>query len=336
MASTANVGVADQATMTDDTTEAYVAANSALSISGGPLSLQATSSDTAESGQVAISAAGVNIKVAKSEANAGGSTSAYVQEGASITATGLNLSANSTNTAEANPIDFGIAAVKVAVAHPIAETTHTTEVYIGPAGTAAPTSGSSGKISVGSGSVTGTATSTNNATVDPLEIGLSGIDVSVLHPEVTAGGSTLSHLGGTFAITAGTVSFTANSTSTADSKSISVELSGVSITDAIKSAQADDATSAFVGKQANLNISGASLALTPSRTTPPRRAMWPSPSPPYPSRWSSPRRMPTVPRTRTSMRARISRHAGSARPRPPPTRPRPAWTWPWWEPSPWP
>ena len=164
--------------------------------------------------------------VAKSEANAGGSTSAYVQEGASITATGLSLSAQSTNTAEANPIDVGVAAVKVAVAHPLAETTHTTEVYIGPQGTTAPTSGYSGKISVGCGAVTGTATSTNSATVDPVDIGVSGIDVSVLHPEVTAGGSTSSHLGGTFSITAGTVNFTANSTSTATSKSVSVELSG--------------------------------------------------------------------------------------------------------------
>jgi len=69
--------------------------------------------------------------------------------------------------------------------------------------------------------------------------------VGVRHPEVTAGGSTLSHLGGTFSMTAGKVSFTAYSTSTATSKSVSVELSGVSVTDAIKSAQTNDATSAL-------------------------------------------------------------------------------------------
>ena len=67
------VAVADQAATTDDTTQAYVPANSGLTISGGSLSLQATSSDTAVAGQVAIGVAGVNINVAKSEANAGGS-----------------------------------------------------------------------------------------------------------------------------------------------------------------------------------------------------------------------------------------------------------------------
>ncbi len=256
-----SIPIADRAATTADTTQAYVPANSNLTVTGGSLSLQATSSDSAVSGQVAIGVAGVNISVAKSESNAGGSTSAFVQQGASITATGLSLSAQSTNTAEANPIDVGAAAVKVSVAHPIAETSHTTEVYIGPQGTSAPTSGSSGKISVGAGAVTGTASSTNTATVDPVAVSASGVDVSVLHPEVTAGGSTLSHLGGTFTITAGTVNFTANSTSTATSKSVSVELAGVSVTDDIKSAETDQATSAFVGKQANLTISGASLAL---------------------------------------------------------------------------
>jgi hypothetical protein len=257
----ANVAVDDRAATTNHTTEAYAGANSGLTITGGSLSLHATSTNTAESGQAAITVAAVNIAVAKSEANAGGSTSAYVQEGASITAQGLDLSAQSDNTAEANPVDFGVAAVKVAVVHPIADTTHTTEVYIGPAGNAAPTPSSSGQINVASGTVTGTATSTNKATVDALDIGVSGVDVSVLHPEVTAGGSTQSHLGGKFAITAGTLKFTANSTSTATSNSVSIELSGVNVTDSIKSAESNHDTRAFVDTQANLTISGTGLTL---------------------------------------------------------------------------
>ena len=81
MASTATVGVASQAATTSDTTEAFAGTNAGLTITGGPLSLQAISNDTAKSGQVAIGISGVGVKVADSDANAGGSTSAYVQEG---------------------------------------------------------------------------------------------------------------------------------------------------------------------------------------------------------------------------------------------------------------
>ena len=199
--------------------------------------------------------------MAKSEANAGGSTSAYVQEGASITATGLSLSAQSTNTAEANPIDVGVAAVKVAVSHPIAETSHTTEVYIGPEGTNAPNPMASGKIAVGSGAVTGTATSTSNATVDPVSVTASGIDVSVLHPEVTAGGSTSSHLGGTFAITAGAVNFTANSTSMAESDAVNIVAAGINVATPNHAATTNNTTAAYAGTSSQLMITGGSLSL---------------------------------------------------------------------------
>jgi hypothetical protein len=256
-----NVGVNDRATMTAHTTEAYAGTGAALTLTGGSLSLHANSTNTANSGQVAIGITAIGVQVAKSEADAGGDTGAYVQEGASITAKGLDLSAQSTNTAEANPVDFGAAAVKVAVAHPIAETTATTEVYIGPPAGTAPTQGASGQISVGSGSVTGEASSTNSATVDPLSIGASAIDVSVLHPEVTAGGSTAAFLGGTFSIGAGTLNFSATSNNTATSNSVSVELSGVNVTDSRKSAQTNHTTSAYVAKQADLTISGAGLNL---------------------------------------------------------------------------
>jgi hypothetical protein len=253
----ARVNVADRAATTDHTAQAYVGTGANLTITGGSLSLHATSTNTAKSGQVAINVGDVEVRVAKSEANAGGDTSAYVQEGATIRARGLDLSAQSVNTAEANPIDFGVAAVKVDVAHPIAETSHTTEVYIGPPGSADPTPGSSGQIGVGAGSVTGEATSTSTATVDPLDVGASGIDVSVLHPEVTAGGSTSAHLGGSFTIGAGTLKFTASSNNTATSNSVSVEVSGVNVTDNIKSALTDHATSAYVGRESNLTLRGA-------------------------------------------------------------------------------
>ena len=260
-ASAVSINLNLQGAITNETTEAYVGSGAKLTVTGGALNLKATSTNTATAGEDGIQVSAVGVASVQSQADAGGSTNAYVQEGASIAATGLGLSAQSTNTAEANPFDFGLGAVQVAVAHPVAETTHTTEVYVGPEGTAAPTTGDSGKISVGGGSVTGTATSTNSATVDPTNISVTGVDVSVLHPEVTTGGSTLSHLGGKFSISAGNVNFTSNSTSTATSKSVSVEVSGVTVSDAIKSALTSDVTDAYVNPQANVMISGASLSL---------------------------------------------------------------------------
>jgi hypothetical protein len=250
-----------QGAKTSHTTEAYAGPKAGLTLSGGALALHATSTNKATSGQVALSVAPAAVKYAASEADVAGATRAYVPEGTTISATGLDLSATSDNTAEANPINVGVAAVSVDVAHPIAETAHVTEVYVGPPGSDGPTPSTPGTISVGGGAVTGEAASTNRATVDALDIGAKAVGVSVLHPEVTAGGSTQAHLGGQFGITAGQVSFTANSKSTATANAVSVELSGVSVTDDIKSAETDHDTRAFVGRQANLTITGASAPL---------------------------------------------------------------------------
>ena len=67
-------------------TDAAAGGNASLSVRGGSLALHATYANTATAGEVALTDAGVDVKVVKSEANAGGATRAYVQEGATISA----------------------------------------------------------------------------------------------------------------------------------------------------------------------------------------------------------------------------------------------------------
>ncbi len=264
--SAASVDANLQGAITSAATDAYVGTSADLTLTGEALGLTATSTNTATAGEDSIKVSFASASTVKSQTDAGGSTDAYVQEGATILSKGMSLSAQSTNTAQSNPFDFGLGAASVTLADPLAETTHSTEVYIGPEGTAAPTAGDSGTISVGHGSVTGTATSTSTATIDPTSISVSGVDIGVLHPAVTAGGSTLSHLGGNFSISAGNVNFTSKSTSTATSKSVSLDVTGVSVSDAAKSALTNDVTDAFVNPQSSLTISGASLTLGATST----------------------------------------------------------------------
>ena len=104
-----------------------------LTLIGGALDLLATSNNTATAGEVNIQVGYATVAYAKSEANAGGATNAYVQEGASIHATGLSVLANATNQATANSFSTTLGDFNVEIAQPTAETTHNVQAYIGPA-----------------------------------------------------------------------------------------------------------------------------------------------------------------------------------------------------------
>ena len=155
------------------------------------LNLHATSTNTATAGEVNIQVGYANVAYAKAEANAGGATNAYVQEGASIHATGLSVLADATNNATANSFATSLGPINVSIAQPTAETTHTVQAYIGPPKGTAPNTALSGTINVGNSQIQVHATSLSNlATVQAIAIKLGDVAVSVEQPRVTVGGAT--------------------------------------------------------------------------------------------------------------------------------------------------
>ena len=140
------------------------------------------------------------------DAVAGGGTSAFVAEGATVTASGLNVQAEATNTATVTPVQISAGAISGSYANPQASTSQDVEAYIGPAYGESPNLALAGTINVGNGTVTVNAQSTKNqATVNEVNIMAGAITLAYMHPQATIGGSTRAHIGGKFGITASAV-----------------------------------------------------------------------------------------------------------------------------------
>ena len=205
-------------------------------ITGAPITMDATSESNAEAGKVGIDLSGVNIASASAQAEAGGSNPGRREGGGvTVSASALTMNATSENTASADTILISVAGISVDIADPVAKTSHNTEVYIGPAGTLVGDAALVGAITAGT--VTGHATSTNNASVDDFALKIGGVTVEVVQPDVSTSGTTRAHLGGKFTITAGSVTFTANATNTATAEAINIEISGAGLSVAPKSAR---------------------------------------------------------------------------------------------------
>jgi hypothetical protein len=184
-----------------------------------------------------------------------------VDEGAHLTAKALTLSATATNEVTVDTTLVGIAGIIITYAKQTAKNTHEVDVYMGPRAGVAETAGLSGVINVND-AITGSAVSTNTATIDDFNFALGGVTVDVVQPQVTVGGATRAHVGGNFTITADAVTFSATGTNNATADTISVGIEGVGISVTEHPAKTEHTSEAFVPANANLTINGGSLTLT--------------------------------------------------------------------------
>ena len=92
------VEIPSKSVKTNHSTEAFVGRQGDIEINGGGLTLNATSNNNAELNQTdAIRLGAVDISKVESTVDAGGSTSAYIDEGSTIDANSLSITANATN-----------------------------------------------------------------------------------------------------------------------------------------------------------------------------------------------------------------------------------------------
>src|SRR5262249_51187819 len=180
---------------------------------GTLLGPHATSTNTAEAQDIHVNLGAFSGSAMLPEAEAGGTTRAFVSDGAQVSAAGLGVLAEASNTAAVTPITVSAGAVTGTFAEPKASTTHNVEAFIGPAGDSDPNVALTGNINVGGGAVTVDARTTKNeAKVEKIGIEVGAITVDYTRPKVTAAGSTRAHIGGHFNVTASDVTVTADAT----------------------------------------------------------------------------------------------------------------------------
>ena len=249
---------------TNHTTEAYVASQGDIDVIGGGLTLTADSTNTAEAGRIDVDLAGVDIAVVKPEAEVLGLTRSYVQEGAQIVAGGLSATAHAGNIATVDTHLIGVTGISVEIVRPVAQITHATEAFIGPA-VGAESNGLAGSIAVGGGTVGISAVSENDAQINEFSVSVAGIDVETVRPEVTTAGTTLAHLGGTFQIAAGAVNVSANAPNNrAASDIFSLDIGAVNVGVAKAPVKVSHVTESFVAGGANISVTGGPLTFTGS------------------------------------------------------------------------
>ena len=179
-----------------------------------------------------------------------------------MTASGLNVQAEATNTATVTPIQLSAGAISGSYANPQATTSQDVEAYIGPAFGTAPNLGLSGTINVGTGTVAVNAQSVKNqATINEVDLMAGAITLAYMHPQATIGGWTRAHIGGEFTITASAVNVTGNASNTATTNVISIDAGAASVNLNTQGATTSHTTEAYVGTQANLTLVGGALDL---------------------------------------------------------------------------
>ena len=261
-----DVDIPTRAAQTTHDAVAFLRDEADITVDGGSLNLNATSTNTASTGETTpFDLAGISVAVAKSEANVGGSTDAYVGEGVQLTADGLHMDAIATNNASADALFVGISGISVEVTKPIASTSHDAATYIGPDNGVAPNGSLSGQLTI-DGDITMNAMSTNTAHIDEVDIEIGGITISVLNPEVTAGGSTLAHLGGDFTIESDDLTALAMATNTATADAVSVEIAGIDVDVTNRATATDHDAEAFISDNAEVSLSGGTLSLNAKST----------------------------------------------------------------------
>ena len=129
-----DLNVSKRAVQTSHETEAITTPQAHLTVNGGGLTLDAHSVSTATIDQIdALDLSAIDISLVESTAEAGGKTNAFIDEGATLDADAINLTADSNNSAKINNFQFKIGFVDLEFTKPQAHTTHTTSASIGPA-----------------------------------------------------------------------------------------------------------------------------------------------------------------------------------------------------------
>ena len=261
-----SINAAARAARTSHTTEAFISKKADLSISAA-LALDADSNNDASIFVTTpIDATAIDIIVIGSTAEAGGSTAAYVEEGAHVTAFSLDAFADSINSAAVDNFAIQAAAIDIEATKPVARTEHATSAFIGPRAGVALNSALQGVLNIG-GTVTLKATSTNDAAIDDIDLEAAAISIESLSPEVIAGGTTRTHLGGKFDVNAfGGIVGEATSTNRPAKDTIDIKATAIEINVNNTRLATTHETEAFVAREASYNLGGSSIALTAKST----------------------------------------------------------------------
>jgi hypothetical protein len=129
-----------------------------------------------------------------------------------------------------------------------------------------PTAALNGSIEIEQSAITLSATSTNDASVDDIDIGIGAVTIEAIRPEAKAGGATRAFLGGSFTITADDVRASATSTNNATSDALNIELAAVGIDVPTATVSTAHSTEAFVARSAKLTVIGGGIDLDADST----------------------------------------------------------------------
>ncbi|MBK8017635.1 MAG: right-handed parallel beta-helix repeat-containing protein [Betaproteobacteria bacterium] len=251
---------------TSHTTETFLGPNAMLDVTGGSITLDADSSNNAVIDQISpLDLGAVDLNFVTSTATAGGTTRSFVDEGGTITATGgLAATADSDNDARVLRFQFGASLFSLNEASPTAKTDHRTAAYVGPAAGVEPAKDVSGTIKLGGG-LDLDARSTNDASIDDVNIQMSGVSVDLVKPVITTGGSTRTHVGGAYAVSTTGVTGEAVATNQAGSTTVPIKLGLVDVTEVRTEVKTDHAAEAFVSRNADFDVNGGGISLTASQ-----------------------------------------------------------------------
>src|SRR6266849_4521046 len=198
-------------------------------------------------------AAGISVTVMVPHANTGGTTRAYIGQGANIDPSGLTLNADGLYAASATTVAVGISGLASGTgANANAEVTGIVAAHIGAAAGTTP-SGTLARVDVGSSSSTIGANSSIAATGRANGMGASvGLTISFMLPTATVSGVTRAYVGEGADVKAGTVSLNATApTMFADSQTSAVSIGGLASIAGLKSdAKVTGISEAYIGAQA--------------------------------------------------------------------------------------
>jgi len=255
-----DVDNSEKSANTTHVTEAFVGPQANLAISGGALTLDATSQNDASIDMISpIDLGVVDLNFISSTADAGGVTRSYVAQGSTLSAAALTANASADNDASIDRFQFGASIVSLNEATPRARTTHHVESYVGPAVGVAP-SGPAGTITLG-GALTLNADSVNEATIDEVSIGVGVVNIDLAKPDMNAGGTTRTYIGGDYTINATGVSGQADSVNTAGSDTVPIKIGLVSVGEVSAEVRTTHEAEAFVTRGADFTLNGGGIAL---------------------------------------------------------------------------
>ncbi len=241
----AAVGATTMTAEDNSSVAAFVAGGGTASTPNGTIVIASRTSHVASPTQNAVTVGlGVAFSGQDAESKTGGTTAAYVADGATISNTkGLNISANTSNTTTVSASSVGVSTIAAAGIIAKATDTSLTEAYIGPQDAHSHNGAlSDTSVTVGSG---GIAVSANlsapvSATTSLVSVGL-GASGAVSDTEAHANGTVRTYLGDQAQIHdgSGTVNFAATGTITAYAVGTGFQVSGL-ITVGVETATADN------------------------------------------------------------------------------------------------